>query len=185
MKKPDPTGPSCFVSVVPTTCGRLLALLLAVPGLFTAAPGLVVAPTALLLGALGLFAPAPAAADVLVSNLGQSWWGTSSFGDLNDNNVGQQFTTGSNQGGYILNSVQLRANRSTTNRPGIVAELWSSNGSAPDSKITDLTPPSSFPSGQETSPGSLNFSQCFHLHSPGEHRALGKHQLFPCNVQRP
>ena len=148
------------------TCGRLLTLLLAVPGLFTAAPGLVVAPTALLLGALGLFAPAPAAADVLVSNLGQSWWGTSSFGDLNDNNVGQQFTTGSNQGGYILNSVQLRANRSTTNRPGIVAELWSSNGSAPDSKITDLTPPSSFPSGQETSPGSLIFPNVFTFTAP-------------------
>ena len=42
----------------------LLALLLGVPGLFTAAPGLVVAPTALLLGALGLFAAAPAAAQV-------------------------------------------------------------------------------------------------------------------------
>ena len=48
---------------------RLLALLLAVPGLFTAAPGLVVAPTALLLGALGLFAAAPAQAQVWSATL--------------------------------------------------------------------------------------------------------------------
>ena len=41
---------------------HLLALLLAVPGLFTGAPGLVVAPTALLLGALSLFHAAPAEA---------------------------------------------------------------------------------------------------------------------------
>ena len=46
---------------------RLLALLLAVPGLFTAAPGLIVAPTALLLGALALFHAAPAQAQATVS----------------------------------------------------------------------------------------------------------------------
>ena len=45
-------------------CGRPLALLLGVPGLFTAAPGLVAAPTALLLGALSLFHAAPAEAQV-------------------------------------------------------------------------------------------------------------------------
>ena len=41
-------------------CGRLLALLLGVPGLFTSAPGLVVATPALLLGAFGLPTPVQA-----------------------------------------------------------------------------------------------------------------------------
>ena len=128
---------------------RLLALLLGVPGLFTAAPGLVVAPTALLLGALSLVAPAPAAADVLVSNLGQSWWATSDYGNIAIENTAQQFTTGSNQRGYILNSVQVRASRRFTDRPGIVAKLWTSTNGAPGSELITLTPPASFPQGTE------------------------------------
>ena len=48
--------------------GRLLALLLAIPGLFTAAPGLVVATPALLLGAFGLFAAAPVQAQNPISS---------------------------------------------------------------------------------------------------------------------
>ena len=53
------------------TCGRLLALLLGIPGLFTGVPGLVVAAPPLLLGALSLFA-APAAARGARQQLWQS-----------------------------------------------------------------------------------------------------------------
>ena len=147
-------------------CGRLLALLLAVPGLFTAAPGLVVAPTALLLGGLGLFAPAPAAADVLVSNLGQTTDDNFSsansprtrFGTiqpwisvlgLDYANLAQQFTTGSNTSGYTLNSVEIKLSRQNANRRIAVVELWSStNSGTPNAKLFDLTGPTTQPDGE-------------------------------------
>ena len=145
---------------------RLLALLLAVPGLFTAAPSLVVAPTALLLGALGLFAPAPAAADVLVSNFGQTPdndahaiipsqlnrggnrinWGI--LFSLDGSNLSQQFTTGSSSQGYILNSVELQFSRVAANRRIAVVELWSSsNSGTPNAKLHTLTGPAIQPAG--------------------------------------
>ncbi|OOV36037.1 hypothetical protein BO98_02215, partial [Candidatus Synechococcus spongiarum LMB bulk10D] len=151
------------------TCGRLLALLLAVPGLFAAAPSLVVAPTALLLGALGLFAPAPAAADVLVSNFGQTpdnsahtiipsqlrkgsakvSWGT--IFSLDGSNLAQQVTTGSNPQGYTLNSVELEFQRQRAESRIPIVELWSSsNSGTPNAKLFDLTGPASFPSGNNT-----------------------------------
>ena len=150
------------------TCGRLLALLLAVPGLFAAAPGLVVAPTALLLGGLGLFAALPAAADVLVSNLGQTTDNTfyraysqrivsgrratwEQLLSLDNANLAQQFTTGSSSQGYILNSVELKLVRTAANRRIAVVELWSSsNSGTPNAKLHDLTGPASQPAGTNT-----------------------------------
>ena len=132
---------------------HLLALLLAVPGLFTGAPGLVVAPTALLLGALSLLAPAPAAADVLVSNIGQAGT-TNAFTFLNSSRA-QGFTTGSNTGGYTLESIESQMDVLGTLNiltiRTIRAQLWSATSSGtPSVKVADLTVPSSITDGPVT-----------------------------------
>ena len=109
------------------TCGRLLALLLGVPGLFTGVPGLVVAAPPVLLGALSLFA-APAAAQVLVSNIGKA---TASSGFNINVGESQRFTTGSHLAGYELSSIQVRLWRQSGTQPltaedaaKVKAELW-------------------------------------------------------------
>ena len=133
---------------------HLLALLLAVPGLFTGAPGLV-APTALLLGALSLFPAAPAAAQsVLVSTIGQT--------DETNNQqqerpgftvVAQGFTTGSNTGGYTLTSIQAVLSGSsgaTADFTNLKVELWSNSSGDAGTKIADLTKPASYSAGTMT-----------------------------------
>ena len=126
---------------------HLLALLLAVPGLFTGAPGLVVAPTALLLGALSLFHATPASAAVLVSNIGQTQ--TSSNWVIDGYVVAQGFTTGSNANGYKLTSIDVvLALVPSGARQKIRAELWSSaTGGGPSAKLATLTIPASVTTG--------------------------------------
>ena len=109
------------------TCRRLLGLLLGIPGLFTGAPGLVVAAPPVLLGALSLFA-APAAAQVLVSNIGKA---TASTGFNIDFGESQRFTTGYHLAGYNLSSIQVRLWRQSGTQPltaedaaKVKAELW-------------------------------------------------------------
>ena len=60
---------------------------------------------AALAAALSLFAAAPAAAAVLVSNIGQS--STTLPGQLLNNDAAQRFTTGANPNGYRLESVEM------------------------------------------------------------------------------
>ena len=103
---------------------------------------------ALLLGALSPFAAAPAAADVLVSNTGQTLSNlVSHVYDPTDGVTprAQAFTTGSYAAGYILSGIDIRGNFEGTvaarNLGNFRAELWSSGGAgAPDSKIIGLTP---------------------------------------------
>ena len=109
---------------------------------------------ALLLGALSPFAAAPAVADVLVSNLGQTGL---------DDGVrptrfarAQGFTTGTNSNGYTLESIEIRTRVETAALTSqqiavIEAELWSSSSGKPGSKLADLTVPSSFPVGARNS----------------------------------
>ena len=107
---------------------------------------------ALLLGVLSPFAAAPAAAAVLVSNIG-------SGGDLTSSNLlgsdptrAQGFTTGSNAAGYTLTSVEINfRNRSALTAQQIAAlkmEVWTSTTAGlPDAKHATLMNPSSFPAG--------------------------------------
>ena len=99
---------------------------------------------ALLLGALGLFAPAPAEAQTvtLVTNFGQTKLTGTRF--TGDNSLAQGFTTGSNSGGYTLTSIEAisRGGGTAVQAATVRAELWSATtGGAPDSKIADLTIP--------------------------------------------
>ena len=86
---------------------------------------------ALLLAGAGTVA-APATADVLVSNIGQS----SSDGSLLANDdVAQRFTTGSNPAGYTLSSIELRI-RTGSEPAGWIVKLFS--GSANGTKVADF-----------------------------------------------
>ncbi len=98
----------------------------------------------LLLGALGLFAPAPAEAQTvtLVTNFGQTKLTGTRF--TGDNSLAQGFTTGSNSAGYTLASIEAisRGGGTAVQAATVRAELWSATtGGAPDSKIADLTIP--------------------------------------------
>ena len=91
---------------------------------------------ALLLGALGLFVPAPAA--VLVSNVGQMEDSTGTLGATH----AQGFTTGSNANGYDLTSIDFNIKTtSAAHWQYIRAELWSDDNGEPDARITRLTAP--------------------------------------------
>ena len=100
---------------------------------------------ALLLGALGPFAPAPAEAQTvtLVTNFEQTKLTGTRF--TGDNSLAQGFTTGSNSAGYTLTSIEAisRGGGTAVQSATVRAELWSATtGGAPDSKIADLTTPS-------------------------------------------
>ena len=63
-------------------------------------------------------------------------------------NLAQQFTTGSNSQGYILDSVEIALERQNANRRIAVVELWSSsNSGTPNAKLFDLTGPAIQPAG--------------------------------------
>ena len=117
------------------------------PGRFRTRLSFLLPAFALLLGALGLFDAAPAAADVLVSNIGQ----TADTGVPTDNHTqAQAFGTGSNAGGYTLTSIEAVVVDTANNaeRATIRAELWSAttNG-APNAKLASLTVPSTVSAG--------------------------------------
>ena len=135
------------------------------------------APPALLLGSLSLlaFAAAPAEADVLVSNIGQTQGVAIAFSGT-FTSLG--FTTGSNSGGYTLESIEVKLDvtggQSLTDseRGTLRAELWSSTGSnpvSPNVKLASLTVPSSVTNGITnvtfTAPSntSLNASTTYHV----------------------
>ena len=106
---------------------------------------------ALLLGALGPFAAAPAAADVLVSNIGQIR--ATTFYRLSNPTVtlAQGFTTGNHASGYELESIEASMGTTTTLTPGEVAkvraELRTRNHLSSSRKLADLTVPSTITSG--------------------------------------
>ena len=107
---------------------------------------------ALLLGAFSPFAAAPASADVLVSNIEQIVSRSAGAGHVFA--YGQGFTTGSDDDGYILESIELDVQISGENalsaieRATIKAQLWSSSNGEPDTSFKELTLPSSIPAGE-------------------------------------
>ncbi len=101
---------------------------------------------ALLLGALGLFAAAPASANALVSNLGQTTFTTTLA--IGSNPVAQKFTTGSATAGYTLASLEIDFAAAVGTPANLRAELWSAtSGGAPDQKLAGLTVPSTVGAG--------------------------------------
>ena len=97
----------------------------------------------------GVLAAAPAAADVLVSNIGQQGGSSRDFLGVSH---AQRFTTGSHPAGYYLESIELRlsvtGNLTDAERKTIGAELWSAaTGGHPNQRLQILTVPSSVGSG--------------------------------------
>ena len=103
---------------------------------------------ALLLAALSPLAAAPAAADVLVSNLGQTRV-SATLAQTASLVISTGFTTGSESGGYTLSSIESvwGGGADSTQRGTIRAELWSDDGGEPDEKVADLTVPSTVAAG--------------------------------------
>ena len=103
---------------------------------------------------LSPFAAAPAAADVLVSNIGQS--GLDGNHRVNVFARAQGFTAGTNGSGYTLESIEIQTSVTTAALTAqqiatIKVELWSSSSGKPGSKLADLTVPSSFATGARAS----------------------------------
>ena len=101
---------------------------------------------ALLAGAL---ASAPAAADVLVSNIGQQGGSSRDFLGVYH---AQRFTTGSHAAGYYLESIELRmsvtGSLTEAERKSIGAELWSAAaGGQPGSRVAILRVPTTVATG--------------------------------------
>ena len=104
---------------------------------------------ALLLGALGLFAAAPASADVLVSNIAQ----TQTFQvelRAQTNARAQQFTTGTGWG-YTLSSIDIKFHTAVGTPANLRVELWSAlTAGNPNKKLADLTVPATVGTGAVT-----------------------------------
>ena len=125
--RPDPRGGR--------SRGRLFGFLPALP---------------LLLGALSPFAAAPAAADLLVSNIHVPR--DSRAGLVAEiSNVPQRaqgFTTGGNAPGYVLTNIVLNAADAVSHPASLVVELWSANESGlPGTKLASLRVPDTVGAG--------------------------------------
>ena len=89
---------------------------------------------------------APASANALVSNLGQTTFTTTLA--IGSNPVAQKFTTGSATAGYTLASLEIDFAAAVGTPANLRAELWSATGGgAPDSKLASLTVPSTVGAG--------------------------------------
>ena len=96
------------------------------------------------LALLGTFAAAPAAAAVLVSNVGQTESGTGTLGATH----AQGFTTGSYAAGYVLTSIEIHIKTTSVGDwPKMRAELWSDNNNEPGARLARLTAPSTADTG--------------------------------------
>ncbi len=104
---------------------------------------------ALLLGALGLFAAAPASADVLVSNIAQTQTFQVALGPQS-NARAQQFTTGTGWG-YTLSSIDIKFHTAVGTPTNLRVELWSAlTAGNPNKKLADLTVPATVGTGAVT-----------------------------------
>ncbi len=89
---------------------------------------------------------APASANALVSNLGQTTFTPTVT--VGSNPVAQKFTTGSATAGYTLASLEIDFAAAVGTPANLRAELWSATGAgAPDSKLASLTVPSTVGAG--------------------------------------
>ena len=101
---------------------------------------------ALLAGASA--AAAPAAADVLVSNIGQTVHGTGSA--IASDAAGaqaQRFTAGGNSRGYVLESIELQFATAVATPAQLRVELWSASGGDPGARLASLAVPAAVGAG--------------------------------------
>ncbi len=101
-------------------------------------------------GAALLGAPAGAQAGVLVSNFGRD---TTTPVALNPNEMAQGFRTGTNAGGYALESIEIDFSLvpSSSDASSLTATLWSSTiNDRPDSFLATLTNPSGLSDSNST-----------------------------------
>ena len=78
---------------------------------------------AILAGELFAVPPAPAQGTLSVSNLGQTPVGKAAIG--NNSWIAQEFFTGTNSGGYTLNSIQLLMDASSGSPSGFAVSIYS------------------------------------------------------------
>ena len=83
---------------------------------------------------------APAASEVLVSNLGQS---QSLAGSFRLYDLAQRFRAGDNAGGYTLTAVDLQMSNGGGDISAVSASVWSVSGGRPDESLGALTNPGS------------------------------------------
>ena len=101
------------------------------------------AAAALLVALAALLAlPLQAQSAVLVSNLGQT---NGSVGALGSFDQAQAFTTGDNNGGYTLTSVEIQTT-ATPNLDRLTVSIRSDSSGSPDASLGTLTNPASLPS---------------------------------------
>ena len=101
------------------------------------------AAVAILLAVAALLAlPLQAQSAVLVSNLGQT---NGSVGSLGSFDQAQAFTTGNNNGGYTLTSVEIQTT-DTPNLDRLTVSIRSDSSGSPDASLGTLTNPASLPS---------------------------------------
>ena len=91
---------------------------------------------AMLLAGAGAVA-VPASAEVLVSNLGRSDSGAAS---LADHDQAQAFTTGSDEGGYTLTSVEIEFDKVAAGA-AITVSIWTDSSGSPGTSLGTLTNP--------------------------------------------
>jgi len=100
---------------------------------------------AILAGELFAVPPAPAQGTLSVSNLGQTPVGKAAIG--NNSWIAQEFFTGTNSGGYTLNSIQLLMDASSGSPSGFAVSIYSclvdnSPGSSLGNLVGSLNPTS-------------------------------------------
>ncbi len=92
-----------------------------------------------LVWAVGLSLPqfAPAQGTLYLSNLGATSVGSAAIGS--DAWIAEHFVTGSNSGGYALNSIQLLMNQASGSPSGFAVSIYSSLGVTPGSSLGSLS----------------------------------------------
>jgi hypothetical protein len=83
--------------------------------------------------------PAPAQGTLYVSNVGQTPTGNAAIGS--DSWIAQSIITGTNFGGYVLDSVQLLMDAATGSPNGFSVSIYSSLGGAPHNNLGNLVGP--------------------------------------------
>ena len=90
---------------------------------------------------------APVAPGALVSNIGQT---DDSTGDLTAYDQAQAFTTGTNSGGYTLESVEIDLSNTSPPFPTHTVSIWTGSSGSPGTSLGKLTNPASVVNGVNT-----------------------------------
>ena len=106
--------------------------------------GLAAAVLVAVAGLLALPLPLHAQSQILVSNVGQN---TGIHSSLNDTDLAQAFTTGSNSAGYTLTSVEINIISNSDNARTFTVSIHSNSSGAPGASLGTLSNPASLETG--------------------------------------